>query len=105
MPFASIDTATSGDNTIVAAVPNRKIRVINYTAIASADVSIRWKSGASTNLSGAMALAANGGAAPAGTGQAPSGHIGLFETAPGQALVLNLSGAVQVSGHLAYQVI
>lgn len=105
MPFAKIDTATSGDNTIVAAIPNREIRVINYTTIASGDVAIRWKSGASTALSGAMALAANGGAAPSGTGQSPSGHIGLFETAPGEALVLNLSAAVQVSGHLAYQII
>jgi len=104
MPFAKIDTATSGDNTIVTAVPNRKIRVINYTTIASGDVSIRWKS-ASTAISGAMALATNGGAAPSGTGQSPSGHIGLFETAPGEALILNLSAAIQVSGHLAYQII
>lgn len=104
MPYALIDTAVSGDNTIVAAAPGRKIRVIAYLAIAGGDVSIRWKSG-STSLSGAMALAANGGAAPAGAGESPSGYIGLMETAPGQALVLNLSGAVQVSGHLTYQLI
>ena len=104
MPFAKIDTATSGDNTIVAAFPNRKIRVLNYTVIASGDVSIRWKS-ASTALSGAMAVATNGGAAPAGAAQSPSGQIGLFETAIGEALVLNLSAAIQVSGHLAYQVL
>lgn len=104
MPFASVDTATSGDNTIVAAVPGRKIRLINYTVIASGDVSIRWKS-ASTNLSGAMALAANGGAAPSGSGQSPAGFIGVLETNSGEALVLNLGSAIQVSGHLTYQVI
>lgn len=105
MPFAKIDTATSGDNTIVAAVPDRQIRVINYTAIASGDVAVRWKSGSVTALSGAMALTSNGGAAPSGTGQSPAGHIGVFETARGEALVLNLSAAIQVSGHLAYQII
>lgn len=105
MPFASIDTATSGDNTVVAAVPGRKIRLINYTVIAAGAVSIRWKSGASTNLSGAMSLPQNGGAAPSGSGQSPGGFIGLLETANGEALVLNLGGAVQVSGHLTYQVI
>jgi type 1 fimbria pilin len=105
MPFASIDTTTSGDNTIVTAVPGRKIRLINYTAIATGAVAIRWKSGASTNLSGAMSLAANGGAAPSGSGQSPAGFIGLLETNSGDALVLNLGAAVQVSGHLTYQVI
>lgn len=104
MPYASIDTATSGDNTIVAAASGRKIRVIAYTAIASGDVSIRWKS-ASTSLSGAMAVAANGGAAPSGAGESPSGYIGLMETAPGEALILNLSAAIQVSGHITYQLI
>lgn len=102
MPFASISTSASGDTTIVAAQPGRKIRVLNYTVIAAGDVSIRWKSG-SNNITGAMALATNGGAAPSGTGQSPSGHIGLFETNVGEALILNLSAAIAVGGHLAYQ--
>lgn len=104
MPFASISTSASGDTTIIAAQPGRKIRVLNYTVIAAGDVSIRWKSG-STNITGAMALATNGGAAPSGAAQSPSGHIGLFETAVGEALVLNLSAAIAVGGHLAYQAI
>lgn len=94
--YAPIDVATLGDNTIVALVAGKKLRVINWVAVVSAAVSIRWKSGAATNLSGAMALAANGGAAP---GEAAHGH---FETAAGVALVLNLSAAQQVSGYLAY---
>ena len=103
MPFASISTSSSGDTTVVAAQPNRKIRVICYTVVAAGDVSVRFKSGASTNLTGAMALATNGGAAPSGAGISPSGFVGLFETAVGEALVINLSAAVAVGGHLTYQ--
>lgn len=100
---AAIDTAASGDTTIVRGVPGQKIKVVNYTLVAAAAVTARWLSGKATgqgqqtNLSGAMAFAANGGAAP--TSQ-PAAH--LFETAQGQDLVLNLGGAVQVSGHLMY---
>lgn len=104
MQYAKIDTATSGANTIVAAVPNRSIRVLNYLAVAGGTVTLTWKS-ASTALSGAMPLVVNNALSAVGNGQAPSGHVGLFETAPGEALVLTLSAAVQVSGHLAYQVI
>jgi hypothetical protein len=95
--FATIDTASSGDNTIVAADASNKIKVVAWVAVASAAVSIRWKSGAGTNLSGAMALAANGGVSEAGE---PSAH--LFETAANQGLVLNLSAAQQVSGMVSY---
>jgi uncharacterized protein YigE (DUF2233 family) len=43
-----------------------------------------------------MSFAANGGIS------APYSPVGLFETAAGAALVLNLSGANAVSGHLVY---
>ena len=102
MKFAAISASSSGDNTVVAAVTGKKIRVLNYTAIAAGSVSITWKSGASTSLSGAMPLAANGGAAPSAGAQTPIGQIPLFETAQGEALVLGLSGAVLVAGHLTY---
>lgn len=102
MPFATISTSASGDTTLVAAQPGRKIRVVSYTVIAAGAVSVKFKSG-STDITGAMALAANGGAAPSGAGLAPSGFAGLFETASGEALVINLSAAVAVGGHLTYQ--
>jgi len=56
----SIDINSSGDNTLVALVTGKRIRVLSYLLVADAAVSARWKSGASTNKSGAMALAANG---------------------------------------------
>jgi len=97
--FAVIDVASSGDNTIVAADPTRKIKVASYVIVADAAVTARWKSGVSTNLSGAMSLAANGGVA-AGM-QAPAGGH-WFETVANQALVLNLGYAIGVRGHLSY---
>ena len=96
--FASVSTASSGDTSIVAAQGSgNKIRVLAYVLVASAAVSVKWRS-ASTDKTGAMALAANGGVS---SGYSPVGH---FETAANEALNLNLSGAQQVSGHIAYYV-
>lgn len=97
--FASVDVAASGDNTIVAADATKKIKVLSYSLVCGGTVNVRWKSGAASNLSGAMPFVVNTGisspvATPAG------GH--LMETAVNNALVLNLSAAIQVSGHLSY---
>lgn len=95
--FAIIDHATSGDNTIVAAVTSKKIRVLNVVLVASAAVNVRFESGAGgTALTGVINLAANGGFAP---GYCPAGH---FETAAGALLNLELSGAVSVDGWIVY---
>lgn len=94
--FASISTAASGATQLVAADATRKIKVVGYTVVCAAAVTVKFQS-AAVDLTGAMPFAANGGAAP--TGQ-PSAH--LFETAVNAALNINLGGAVQVSGHLAY---
>jgi hypothetical protein len=105
MPYAVISASASGDNTIVAAATNgRKIRVQNYTFIAAGDVSVTWKSG-SVAISGAMPLAANGGAAPSAGAATATGLDGVLETVGGQALVLNLSAAILVAGHLRYEVL
>jgi len=95
--YAAIDAATSGDNTLVAAVEGKKIRVLDYVFIAAGTVNVRFESGASgTALTGQMNFIANTGVAP---GFTPIGH---FETAAGALLNLELSGAVSVDGHLAY---
>lgn len=95
--FAPIDVAASGDNTIVALDASNKIKVSDYSIVCDAAVTVRWKSGASTNLSGAMSFAANGGImAAAGAGR------WLFETAVNQALVLNLGAGVGARGHVTY---
>lgn len=96
LKYAVIDTATLGDNTIVAAVTGKRLIVLTYTIVTGGAVALRWKS-AANSLSGAMSFAANGGVAPAGTVEAP-----LLQTNPGEALVLNLGAAIQTSGHITY---
>lgn len=93
LTFVSISTAASGQTALVSAVTGQKIKVVSYTVVASAAVTVQFQSG-STALTGAMALAANGGVSASGN------H--LFETAVNTALNINLGSAVQVSGHLAY---
>lgn len=95
--FAIIDAATSGDNTLVAAVTSKKIRVLSLVMVASGAVNVRFESGASgTALSGQMNLAANGGFT------LPFNPLGWFETASGTLLNLELSGATSVDGMLTY---
>lgn len=101
MKYAAISASSSGSNTVVAAVTGKRIRVLSYVMVAAGDVTATWQS-ASTNLSGGMALAANGGAAPSAGQATPGGLIGQFETNQGEALNLNLSAAVSVAGHLTY---
>jgi len=95
--FAIIDAATSGDNTLVAAVSGKKIRVVSVVLIASAAVNVRFESGASgTALTGQMNLTTNSGFAP---GFIPIGH---FETATNTLLNLELSSANSVDGWITY---
>lgn len=95
--FAAIDVASSGDNTLVAAVSAKKIRVVSLYLVASAAVTVRFESGASgTALSGQMQLAANGGFV------LPFNPAGWFETAADALLNLELSGNTSVDGGLGY---
>lgn len=95
--FVAIDAASAGNNTILAAVVGKKIRVLSYTLIASADVTVRFEDGAGgTALTGQMQLGANGGASVT---YSPVGH---FETTANTLLNLELSGATSVDGHLTY---
>jgi hypothetical protein len=94
--FAAIAASSSGDNTVVAAVTSKKIRVLRWDLAANGNVNAKWKSGASTDKTGLYYLTQYAGV---GGSYCP---VGLFETAAGEALVLNLSGAVAVGGVLTY---
>lgn len=94
--FLSISTAAAGQTLLVAANATLKIKVVSYVIVASAAVTVKFQSG-NTDLTGAMALAANGGISAVGQ---PSAHV--LETIVNNALNINLGGAVQVSGHLSY---
>jgi hypothetical protein len=95
--FAIIDAATSGDNTLVAAVNPKKIRVLACFMVAAGAVNARFESGAGgTALSGQMNLTTNSGFV------LPFNPCGWFETASNTLLNLELSGAVSVDGSLVY---
>lgn len=92
---AAISCASSGNNTLIAAVSSKSIRVyqIMFT-LASGTVTFR--DGASTDLSGALN-------AIAGVLDDPLGNP-IFITTAGNAFVANLSGANQLSGVIYYVV-
>lgn len=95
--FAKIDAATSGNNTIVAAVTGKKIRVLQVFLVAAGTVTTRFESGADgTALTGQMNLIANTGYS------LPFSPVGLFETVAGDLLNLELSSADSVDGSLVY---
>lgn len=94
----TIDDASSGNNTIVAAPSNGDlIRVMSVLLISSAAVTIRFESGAGTTaLTGQMEVAANGGFV------LDLNLAGHFECAADALLNLELSGATTVDGFIQY---
>jgi hypothetical protein len=96
MLSAPVSTATAGDNTIIAAPAAGWIRLHGYVLAGAGAVNVTWKNDGATALTGAMALAASVNLV------APEAADGWFDLTPGNALVLNLSAAVQVSGHVLY---
>lgn len=95
--FAIIDAASSGDNTLLAAVTGKKIRVTALYLVSAGTVNVRFESGAGgTALSGQMNLVANTGFV------LPFNPTGWFETASATLLNLELSAAVSVDGGFQY---
>lgn len=87
-------TATTGSPIVVAAIPGKKIRVVDYVIISSSAQGAKWQSN-TTDISGNLTMDANGGAGA-------TSEEGLFETATGEALRLLPDGAGTVSGHITY---
>ena len=77
-------TTTSGDNTIVAAVTGKKLRVLNYVVASSGNSTITWESNNSTALSGVINTQAMDQLV---AGYTPDGH---FETISGEPLTAAL---------------
>lgn len=95
--YALIDHASSGDNTLVAAVTGKKIRVHSLFLVAAGTVTVRFESGAGgTALTGQMTLAVNNVLV------LPHSAHGWFETAAATLLNLELSAGVSVDGGLTY---
>ena len=95
--YAIINANISGDNTLVAAVTAKRIRVLSAFIICTTAGDVRFESGASgTALTGQMPVAANGGFV------LPYTPAGWFQTASATLLNLELSGTLDCNGSLAY---
>jgi hypothetical protein len=97
--FASVSAASNGNNTLVAAVTGKKIRVLSMHLTMSG-TTVTW---AFQTAAGGTALTGTMG--PIAQGQTvvwPFNPLGHFETVAGQLLNLSLSGAQTVAGSLVY---
>lgn len=95
---AVIDHAASGNNTAVAAVAGKRIRVLGFFLVAAGSVNARFESDADgTALTGQMTLTAGDPVVASGFNP-----LGWFETAAGELLNLELSAAVSVDGAITY---
>lgn len=98
--YGVIDAATSGDNTLLAAVTGKKIRVHALFVVAAGTVTVRFESAAGgTAMTGQMNLVANAGFV------LPYNPAGWFETVAGELLNMELSGAVSVDGSFVYSLV
>ena len=95
---AKIDGATSGNNTLVAAVTGKKIRVLAaFFTMTGTAVTIRFEDGADgTALTGQM------GPTEGQTSMLRFNPVGWFETSDATLLNMELSGAQSVDGALVY---
>jgi hypothetical protein len=93
-----VSAALSGDNTLLAATANTRYLIRRMFLSAAAGVSILFKSG-SNNLTGAIPLVANEKVQL----DEPYPNIEPWLTTnTNEAFILNLSGAVAVTGWLIY---
>lgn len=97
----AISIASSGDNTIIAAPSQGYIAVDNINFVPNAAVSVKLIAGV-RDLSGVYSLTANQGFTQDNTFQNQDGVITCL---PGEALIINLGGAVQCSGFCRYRII
>lgn len=95
--FATIAASSSGNNTLIAAVTSKKIRVLAAAFMSNGTVNAKFQSGAGgTDLTGLFYMVANTG------GVLPYNPAGWFETGSNTLLNFNLSGAVAVGGCITY---
>lgn len=100
--YAVIDAGSSGNNSLVAAVSGKRIIVVGYLLMGGGTVTAYFRDGTGgSEITGPLPLVAQSvvqDTVPIN----PSTNQGLFQTGIGNALVLNLGGAVQVSGYVVY---
>jgi len=93
--YRSPITTTTGTTAVVAAVAGEIITVLSLVITTDAAVNVKFLSSA-TDLTGLYYLDAKGGIA------FPHQPFGFLQTASGEALNLNQSGAANIGGHVVY---
>src|SRR5256885_924688 len=96
---AALSFSSSGDNTAIAASVGNIIMVWKIWFTVAGAVNVTYKDGASTNLSGATVLTGNGASQTLYYDGSPH-----WVTSPGNAFIINLSGAVALTGQIYYTV-
>lgn len=98
----AINITTSGDNTIIAAQgEGTYIAIDHINFIATTSVGLTFKSG-STSLSGAYPLDTKQAVA---LDNAMCAEKGIITCGNNEAFIINLDGAVQVSGFIRYRIV
>lgn len=95
---AVVSASTQGDNSLVAAVPGKRIVVISgFFAASGGANTLTFESGTDTGeVTGALDIIDNGNLF------LPEAVYGHFETAKGEALNLQLTAATAVGGWINY---
>lgn len=95
---ADINLSASGDNTLIAALANAPIKIYQIFIVANAAVNITFKDGAATNFNAfAIPLTAQGSSLTRDYTSIPH-----WVTTAGNAFIVNLSGAVQITGRVYF---
>lgn len=94
----SITPASLGATQVIAAPAGMSIRVISMAVVASGAVTVQFQS-AANNITPVWSLGANGGLV------LPFNEHGWFQTNVGEALNINLGGAVSTGVLINYQIL
>jgi hypothetical protein len=92
-----INAASSGDNTIIAANADKRIHVWKMWLVGNASVNLKFKSGSNEFNAFAVPLTAQGANITFAYDDEP-----YWICNKGEAFVINLSGAVQITGRIYY---
>lgn len=96
LQFATIAQGAAGTTELVAAVGGQRIKVVSYVFVMSLAGTAKFRSGASTDMSGAMDIAINGGVSSVSNVATP-----LMQTVSGEALnIVTTTGAAR--GHISF---
>jgi hypothetical protein len=96
--YARVNATADGDNTVIAAVSGKALRVLGYQLATTAAGTITLQDSAgSPAVFASFPMAANGNISYAGGLQAPA-----FETASGVALEISNGAGVDTLGHITY---